>query len=221
MSATQTREIRILLVDDHEILRKGLILMVQDQPGTLVVGEAADGRTALELAGTLGPDVVIMDVHLPDTNGIEVSRQILARHPRIKIIALSADPNLAVVSQALQAGILAYLTKVNGPEQLHEAIRTVLDHRVFLGPEVASLVLEDYMRNAGVEPSSPRPRLSARERQVLKLVAEGKRNKETAETLGIGVKSVETYRSRLMRKLGCNSTAELTRYAVREGITSL
>lgn len=213
--------VRILLVDDHEMMRKGLLLLLQSQPDVSVVGEASSAPDALAQVRAQQPGLVIMDVHLPDTDGIETSRQILAEFPATKIVALSADPDLALVNAALQAGVAAYLTKDCGPDELLKAIRAALENRIYLSPDVASVVVHDYMRTVIHKSSSDRPRLSDREQQLLKLVAEGKRNKEIATVLNVGVKSVETYRSRLMKKLGCSSTVELTRYALREGIASL
>lgn len=216
----QTGEVKILLVDDHQMMREGLRLLLKNQQGLTVVGEAANGQAALELARLHAPDLVVMDIHLPGEDGIAVSRRILAEFPQIRIIVLSSDPDLALVHQALQAGISGYITKENSPEELTRAIQAAMDHRSYLCPEVASVVLEDYMKTLVAKPGPAKPQLTERERQLLKLVAGGKRNKEIAEELGTGVKSVETYRSRLMKKLGCGSTADLTRYAIREGIVS-
>lgn len=218
MSAQKTK---ILLVDDHRMMREGVRRMLAEQSGLTVVGEAASRPAALEQVRALSPDVVLMDVHLPGADGIEVSARILAEFPSVKVVALSADTNLATVHRALQAGVSAYITKTGPPEELLRAIREVVDHRVYLCPDVASLVVQDYLRLV-VDKSAPvKATLSDRERHLLKLVAEGKRNKEIAEALQIGVKSVETYRSRLMHKLNCGSAAELTRYAIREGITKV
>lgn len=214
-------EVRILLVDDHEMMRKGLRMLIADQPGMSVVGEAGDRDAALELIKNQPADVIVMDIHLPGINGIETSREILANHPGVKVVALSADPDLTLVNAALQAGVSGYLTKDCGPAELLQAIRSAIDGRIYLSPDVASVVVNDYMRGLGDRRSSSRPHLSEREQHLLRLVAEGKRNKEIAGILNVGVKSVETYRSRLMKKLGCASTVELTRYALREGIASL
>jgi len=216
-----TGELRILIVDDHEMMRKGLRLLIQEQPGMSVVGEASNLEEVLHQVRSSDPNLIIMDIHLPGANGIEVSRQVLAEKPGTRIVVLSADPELSLVNQALQTGVAAYLTKDCGPDELIKAIRSVLEGRVYLSPDVASVVVTDYMRAMGDRNHTGRPHLSEREKHLLRLVAEGKRNKEIAGILNVGVKSVETYRSRLMKKLGCASTVELTRYALREGIASL
>lgn len=186
-----------------------------------VVGEASNLEEVMDQIRRADPNLIIMDIHLPGANGIEVSRHVLAEKPATRIVALSADPELSLVNQALQTGVSAYLTKDCGPEELIKAIRAALEGRVYLSPDVASVVVTDYMRAMGDKSAGGRPHLSEREKQLLRLVAEGKRNKEIAGILNVGVKSVETYRSRLMKKLGCASTVELTRYALREGIASL
>lgn len=215
-------EVRILLVDDHEMMRKGLHSLIHGRNGVRIVGEAASRQEALQLVRSLSPAVIVMDILLGGENGIEVSRQILAEFPSIKIIALSSESHLKLIHEALQAGVSAYITKSAAPEELMRAIAVVLDHRVYLCPEVANEVVNDYMNVLGMTTiPAAKPTLTDRERGLLKLVAEGKRNKEIAEALNIGVKSVETYRSRLMKKLGCASANELTRYAIREGIAPL
>lgn len=211
-------EIKILVVDDHQILRQGLRLMLEQQPGFRVVGEAATCDTVPELVRTTQPDVVVMDIHLAGGSGIEASRQVLADFPAVKIVILSADADLPLVHQALQAGVSAYLTKDGPQDELVRAIRVVVDHRMYLSPEIASVLVPDYLKMV-VNSSAPvAPVLTDRERTLLKLVAAGKRNKEIADELQVGVKSVEAYRTRLMRKLNCASAADLIRYAIREGL---
>lgn len=212
-----TEGLRILLVDDHQILRDGVRRMLADTLGVLVLGEAGNGTCAMEQVRLLKPDLVVMDIHLPGENGIEVSRRILQEFPRLKIVMLSAEQNLAMVRQALQIGVSAFVTKDRPAEELVQAIRDVLDGRMYLSPAIASVVVQDYMDEV-IHKSSPRIELTGRERLLLQRVAEGRRNKEIAVEMHIEVKSVETARSRLMRKLDCASPAELTRYAIREGI---
>lgn len=214
-------EIKILLVDDHRLMREGLRALLQQQPGLHVVGEAGESRSAVEQVHTTQPDVVIMDVHLPGENGIEVSVQLRAEFPHLKVIILSGDTELATIKKALQASVAGYLTKNDPPEEVIRALREVMDHRIHLSPEISGLVAQDYAHTLTHQPPVEKPTLSERERQLLRLVAEGKRNKEIAAALQVTAKSVETYRSRLMHKLNCNSAAELTRYALREGIASL
>lgn len=213
-------ELKILLVDDHQMMREGVRRVLAEQPGFRVVAEAATGQTALDLMRAAAPDVVIMDLHLPGEDGIAITARIRSEFPGVRIVVLSADTDLATVQRALQIGVSGYIAKNGPPEELVRAIREAADQRVYLCREVASVVVQDYMKLV-INRSAPlKPALSERERALLTLVAEGKRNKEIAEMLQIGVKSVETYRSRLMRKLNCASTAELTRYAIREGITT-
>lgn len=213
-------EIKVLLVDDHQILRQGLRLMLTQQPGFRVVGETATCETVQELVRTSRPDVVVMDIHLAGGNGIEASRQVLAEFPEVKIVILSADADLPLVHQALQAGVSAYLTKDGPQEELVRALRVVVDHRMYLSPEIASVLVPDYLKMV-VNSSAPAvPVLTDRERTLLKLIAAGKRNKEIADALQVGVKSVEAYRTRVMRKLNCSSAADLIRYAIREGLAS-
>lgn len=211
-------EIKIVLVDDHQMLRAGVRRILADQPGLCVMGEAGDGPSALALVRSSQPQVVVMDIHLPGEDGISLSQRLLSEFPALKVVALSADVDLETVTRALQAGVSAYVIKSNTPEDLLQAIREVVDQRVYLSPQVASLVVQDYMKVVISPSAAPKPVMTDRERLLLKLVAEGKRNKEIAEQLQVGVKSVETYRSRLMQKLGCTSTADLTRYAIREHI---
>jgi len=210
--------IRILLVDDHQLMREGVRRLLNEQPGWQVVGEADRGVSALELARTLHPDVVVMDIHLPGQDGVGVSESILQELPGARIVVLSADTELATVKRALQSGVAAYLTKSGPSDELVQAIRAVWGQRVYLCNEVADVMLQDYMKVVVNPKPAKKPVLTERERLLLKLVAEGKRNKEIAEALQIGLMSAETYRSRLMHKLKCNCTAELIRYAIREGI---
>ncbi len=214
-------EIKILLVDDHRLMRDGLRALLLNHPNLRIVGEAGGRRTALEQVRATQPDLVVMDVHLPGENGIEIAAQILAESPRTKIIILSGDTELATIQKALQTGVSGYLTKNDPPEEIIHAIQEVMDHRVHLCREVATIVAQDYARAMVNRAAPEKPLLSERERHLLRLVAEGKRNKEIADALEVTAKSVETYRSRLMHKLNCNSAAELTRYALREGITTL
>lgn len=192
--------------------------MLNEHDDLRVVGEANSRASTWEVLHAGPPDVIVMDVHLPGENGVDLSTEILAAFPRLKIVILSADPDLATVQRALQIGVASYLTKNDAPEEIVQAIRAVMQGRVHLCPAVANVVVQDYLKVVvNRSPDAP-PVLTDRERLLVKLVAEGKRNKEIATLLGVGDKSVETYRSRLMRKLNCTTAAELTRYAIREGI---
>lgn len=215
-----TTEIKILLVDDHRMMREGVRRVLNEQSHLRVLGEANSHAQACELIRASLPDVVVMDIHLPGENGIEISAAILREFPRIKIVILSADADLATVQHALSVGVSGYVTKNDPPENIVRAIQDAMDHRVYLCPAVATLVVQDYLKLKVNRPAPTQPELTERERVLLRLVAEGKRNKEIADALQVAAKSVETYRSRLMHKLACGSAAELTRYAIRQGIVT-
>jgi two-component system, NarL family, response regulator NreC len=210
---------RIFLVDDHQLFRKGLRLVLEHTAGFTVVGEAA---TAAELIGRCpasSADVLLADIHLPDGDGIEAARSVMAAMPSLRVIFLSSDGDLALVRRALDAGGIGYLLKDNAPQDLVRAIEAARKGDVYLCPEVATQLVRDY-RARDESPRAARPRLSEREDSVLRLIAAGRRNKEIAEQLAVSVKSVETYRRRLLQKLGYTSTAEVVRHAIREGIIS-
>ena len=206
-------------------MREGLRALLAEQPGMEVIGEAADGRTAAQLVQQLSPDVVIMDISMPDLNGIEATRQITAKLTDVKIIALSVHSNNRFVAEMLKAGAAGYLLKDCALEELAGAIRTVVTNRIYLGPGIADVVVEDYMRHLSATESptesAPFSVLSARQREVLQLLAEGKTTKQIASSLYVSVKTIETHRRQIMRKLDIHSIAELTKYAIREGLTSL
>lgn len=208
---------RFIVVDDHPLLRQGLRQVLTSQPDLSLIGEASNGAAALQLANESNPDLVIMDIHLPDLSGLEVSREILKNHPNTKIIIFSADENRVLVDKALQIGVCGYLLKAGVAEEMARAIRRVMEGRLYLCPELASEVLGDYRRIL-VAKTHSRPLLTDREKRVLQLLAEGLQNKEIADRLSVSTKSVEKSRARLMSKLGYRSVAELTRYAVREGM---
>jgi DNA-binding NarL/FixJ family response regulator len=218
----------ILLVDDHQILRQGLQSLLNRHPDLKVIGEAGDGRAAVQLARELSPDVVVMDVAMPGLNGIDATRQMVLAHPNTKVIALSMHRDRRFAEEMLRAGAKAYLVKDEAFEELAEAIRTVLSGRVYLSPRVAGGVVENLLKRDGHTGdgdgrSAPSAfvRLSPREREVLQLMAEGRATKEIATDLGVSVKTIETHRRQLMEKLNLYSVAELTKYAVREGLTQL
>ena len=214
-------KLKLLLVDDHAILRGGLRQFLAQQPDLVVTGEASNGGQALLLAAEVIPDIVLMDIHLPDMNGLEVSRKMLHEHPAIKIIIFSGDTTHSVVDEALRLGVCGYLSKTSAPEKVADAIASVMNGKLYLSPDVSSAILDGYRRglSKGAEPA--KPPLSEREKQLLRLVAEGQRNKQISNRMNITSRSVEVARSRLMKKLGCSSPAELVRYSVREGIAPL
>jgi DNA-binding NarL/FixJ family response regulator len=213
--------IRILLVDDHKIVRDGLRALIEKQTDMRVVGEAADGREAVLMAKEMSPDVVIMDISMPDLNGIEAARQIGIQTPRAKTITLSMHSDGRFVREVFQAGASGYLLKECAFEELAGAIRAVVADRIYLSPHITRQVLNDYLSNPTRVGASVFSVLTAREREVLQLMAEGKTTKEIASSLDLSVKTVEAHRQKIMDKSGIHSLAELTKYAIREGLTSL
>ena len=196
-------------------------MILEKELDFVVVAEAADIRSALACVGQQQPDLVVLDVHLPDGSGVEAARQILASWPQIKVLILSGDAGPTSVNEALLAGVAGYVAKEEASVELVRAARTVMAGRNYLCPTITTALMRDWKaKPARAVPAGP-PRLSAREVQVLKSISEGLRNKEIAARLNVSPKSIETYRSRLMTKLGCASTAELVRYAVREGLAAL
>src|ERR1017187_259826 len=213
--------IRVLLADDHKLIRAGLRLVVDQQPDLSVVGEADDGRQAVELAKSLKPNVVVMDIGMPNLNGIEAARQIGEMDPGAAVVMLSMHSDEGYVLRALGAGARAYLLKDSATTDLVQAIRAVVEGKSFFSPAVSKVLLQDYMRKlqrSGAEDSYDL--LSPREREVLQLVAEGKSNKEIASLLNLSVFTVETHRAKIMQKLNLKGVPELILYAVRKGIIS-
>lgn len=211
--------VRILLADDHRITREGVRLMLDQQPDMAVVGETGDGRKAVELAAELSPDVILMDLTMPNLNGVEATRQVKAQNPDVKVIVLSMHLERQFVSETLAAGASGYLLKDSPTEELVKAIRTVVGGDPYLSPKVQEVVVTSCLTaahsNHGLQSLSPR------EREVLQLTAEGKNTKEIGLLLHLSSKTVEGHRRQLMAKLNINSIADLTRYAIREGIASL
>lgn len=214
-------KIRIIIADDHAIVRNGLRSLIEHELDMEVIAEADNGRDAVRIALELEPDVVIMDIAMPDLNGIEATRQIITALPRIKIIALSMHADKRYVMEMLKAGASGYILKDNAYEELARAIRTVLKNHTYLSPQVTETVIGDYVQLALAANGSVFSLLSAREREVLQLLAEGSSTVQIADCLSIGVKTVETYRQHIIEKLEIRSIAELTKYAIREGLTSL
>jgi len=211
---------RVLLVDDHRIVLDGLRAVVERQEGFEVIGVATTGHEAVRLARRLTPDVVVMDVVMPDLNGIDATRQILAERPETRVIALSMHADRRYVREMLGAGVRGYLLKDCAAEELARAMRAVLSGQVWLSPAVAGIVVDDYTHGAPGAPGAF-ALLTPREREVLQLVAEGRSAKEIGALLHLSVKTVETHRRQLMDKLALRSVAELTKYAIREGLTEL
>ena len=207
----------ILIVDDHPLLRSGLRKVLEQHSGLVTVREAASGREAVSQAAASKAGLILMDIHLPDMSGIEATRRVLEADPAAKVVIFSADASRRLVDSALEAGARGYLLKKSAAEELIHALDSVLAGRVYLSAEVSAGILDDYRKSLAGE---SKPSLSERQRQLLRLIAEGRRNKEIAAALKLTEHSVETYRARLMKKLGCSGTAELVRYAIREGIAS-
>lgn len=215
-------KLRILLVDDHKIVREGLRTLIEKQPGLEVVGEANSGRMALNLARELKPDVVIMDVTMPDLNGIEATRQIHSEIPGVKVIALSMHSDKRLVAGILMAGASGYLLKEDCDSvELGRAIQAVASNQTYLSLKIGEVVIKDYVRHLSINTSSPFSNLTPREREVLQLLAEGKSTKEIASSLHLSVKTIETHRNKIMEKLDIHSIAELTKYAIRERLIPL
>jgi DNA-binding NarL/FixJ family response regulator len=215
---------KILLADDHQIVREGLKSLLNSHEDMQVVGEARDGRSAVQMAKDLSPDVVIMDVGMPHLNGIEATRQITSREPEAKVVALSMHADRRFMGEMLKAGAKGYLLKDGAFEELATAIRSVVANKVYLSPRIANVMVDDYVHRSPSQPNgdaSAFARLTPREREVLQLMAEGRATKEIAMDLKVSIKTVETHRRQIMEKLSIHSVAELTKYAIREGLTSL
>ena len=213
-------KITILIADDHKLMRDGLGSLLDRQPDIRVVAQAANGREAVQLTERLQPDVVVMDVSMPDLNGIDATRQIISRAPKTKVIALSMHSDRQFVAEMFRAGASGYLLKDSAFEELASAIRVVARNETFVGPKVSGFGVEEKTAVAE-RVSLLLPRLSEREREVLQLISEGKGTKEIAAELGVSAKTIETHRQHLMDKLDIYSVAELTKFAIREGLTTL
>ena len=211
--------IRVLLADDHRVLLDALCAMLEKEPDVELVGTAADGRTALELVRHLEPDIAVLDIGMPGLNGIEATARLLARHPSLKVIALSGYSDKRFVLEMLKAGAAGYVTKAVAGTELVRAIRAVAKGQSYLCPEAASAVVSDVTADSRRR-LTPAGRLGRREREVLQLLAEGQRSPSIAARLHISVATVEVHRRNIMRKLGLHSIAELTKYAIREGLTT-
>jgi two-component system response regulator NreC len=215
------KKIRILLADDHKLMRSGLRVLLEQQADMTIVGEAADGREAVALAGSLKPDVVVMDIGMPNLNGIEAAHQMTESHPAISVVMLSMHSDESYVLRALKAGAKGYLLKDSAESDLIRAVKAVAESKSFFSPAVSKVLLDDYVRKlkrSGAEDAYDL--LTPREREVLQLVAEGKSNKDIANLLNLSVYTVETHRSNIMEKLNLHGIPELILYAVRKGIIS-
>jgi DNA-binding NarL/FixJ family response regulator len=217
--STTKQKIKVLVVDDHPVVRKGLQTCLARQDRLTVVGEAVDGDEALLKTRALSPDIVLMDIDLPRMNGLTVTELLRKETPDVKILVLSVHSNKDYIFRIIQAGAHGYVSKEASPEELVRAIELVFDGEAFFSPEIARAALNQLVNNGGRK--EPFSQLTDREREVLALIAEGRSNKEVANQLGIGVRTIETHRERIMRKLGIHTIAGLTRFAIQNGVISL
>jgi DNA-binding NarL/FixJ family response regulator len=213
--------IRVLIADDHEMVRAGLSSLLEKQKDIDVVGQASNGLEAVRLAGTASPDVVIMDITMPLMNGVEATRQVVAQSPRTKVLALSIHHDRAMVAEVLKAGASGYLLKNSASEELSTAVRAAARGETYLSPKVTQVLVSSFVCKPEQSSTTAFSTLSAKQRGVLQLLAEGKSNKEVAACLDISPKTVETHRAQLMEKLQIYTIAGLTKYAIREGLTSV
>ena len=213
--------IKVLLVDDHAIIREGLRSLLEKQPGMEVIADTDDGRKARELVRELSPNIIIMDITMPGLNGIEATRQITAEFPDVKVIALSIHSKRRYVADMLSAGATGYILKECLFDELVAAIKAVAADGRYLSPRITDVVVSDYVKRLSASDDSPFEALKARQREVLQLIAEGKSTKQIALELHVSTKTIEADRRQIMDKLDIHSIAELTKYAVREGLTTI
>jgi two-component system response regulator NreC len=213
--------VRILVADDHRIVRQGLCSLIQDHAGYEVAGQADSGREAVRFTRRLCPEIVIMDIGMPDLNGIDATRMCIEACPQVKVIALSMHADRRYVLGMLRAGAQGYILKESAFHELVQAIDAARNRQIYLSPKVAGTVVEDVIRCKAPEPASPFDLLTVKEREVLQMIAEGRTTRRMAAMLNVSVKTVEARRKVVMRKLDLHSVAELTKYAVREGLTSV
>lgn len=212
--------LKIMLADDHKVLRHGLSQAIEAEEGMEVVGQAENGHEVVELCRKITPDIIIMDISMPSLNGIDATRQILKELPKVKIVALSMNSEKKMIHEMLRAGAKGYLLKDCEYSELVEAIRIVAKDKTYLSPSITGGVIEDFLLKSQVEASGAFAALSDREREVLQLLSEGKTTKQIARVLHVSPKTVEGHRTRIMNKLDIDSIANLTKYAIREGLTS-
>lgn len=215
------KKIRILLADDHNIVRQGLRSLIENERGLEVVGQANNGRKTIRLAKELEPDLIVMDVSMPDLNGIEATRKIVQYNENIKVLGLSMHSDRRFVAGLLDAGASGYILKDAAFDELAHAISAVAAGGTYISPSIAGAVIRDYLRRLSENDFSRAAILTPRETEVLQLLAEGKSTKDIADILNVSSKTVETYRRLLMNKLNLHSIAELTKFAIREGLTNL
>lgn len=211
---------RILLVDDHEIMREGMCALLKRLPDIDIVAQASDGRSAISMAKEFSPDIVIMDIGMPNLNGIEATRQLLIDNPRLKVMALSTHSDGTIVAKMLKAGASGYMLKESAFSELMEGIAAMMEGKTYLCSRISKVVFSDYVTMLSSPQWSGVDTLTSRENEVLQLVAEGKTSKEISQVLNVSVKTIDSHREHIMEKLSIHNVAGLTKYAVREGITS-
>jgi DNA-binding NarL/FixJ family response regulator len=211
-------KVRILIADDHELIRRGLVAALADRPEWSVVAEASNGRQACELAARLAPEIAVLDLTMPELNGLDATRQIRASTPKTRILIVTAHESEQLIREVLDAGAMGYVLKSDAGGMLVQAVEALLDERPFFTSKVARFVLEGYLRSGEDSAAQSASVLSPRERHILQLLAEGNNNKEVARALQLSVKTVETHRSNIMRKMEFNSLPDLVRYAIRNKI---
>jgi DNA-binding NarL/FixJ family response regulator len=210
--------LRILIVDDHAVVRRGVRSLLESEEGFEITGEATTGREAVDMARRLQPDVVVMDLSLPELNGLDATLQILKDSPRSEILVLTMHHSEELARDVLQAGARGYVLKSDADHSLIAAVKSLREHKPFLSSKVTEFVLDDYLRRTDALDEMAHEAVTAREREIIQLLAEGKSNKEAASTLGISVKTIEAHRANIMRKLRLRSVSELVRYAIRNKI---
>jgi len=210
--------VSLLVADDHEIVRRGIRALIQEQPGWQVAAEAKDGREAVTKATEFQPDVAILDITMPSLNGLDAAKQIAELSPRTKVLILTIHESDQLSRKALEVGVRGYILKTDAAFDLITAVNSLLSNKTFLTPKVAQMVLNGYLGKGSTASDDAPLQITAREREVVQLLAEGKSSKEVAAVLEIGVKTVETHRANILRKLHCHSVTDLVRYAVRNHI---
>jgi DNA-binding NarL/FixJ family response regulator len=212
--------LRLLVADDHDVVRKGLCALLQEQPGWEVAGEASDGRDAVEKAKKLKPDVTVLDISMPHLNGLEAARQILKDVSTTKILILTMHDSDTLIREVLNAGARGYVLKTDAGVDLVNAVDALRRNKTFFTPKVAQMVLDGYLKKdvRPEEVDAPGARLTPRQREIVQLLAEGKSSKEVAVALNLSVKTAETHRANIMRRINCHSVTEIVRYAIRNKI---
>lgn len=209
--------LQVLLVEDHEIVREGVRLLVESQDDMNVVGEAANGEVAVKIVGELAPDIILMDVSMPELNGLKATKRIKKNHPEIKILALTRHTDDGYIQQLIQAGANGYVLKQSAPNELINAIRAVADGKAYLDPALTEKIMGGYLRQSTARQNAAKVHLTDRETEVIRLIAWGYSNKEIAGQIQLSVKTVEAHKANAMRKLGISSRIDIVRYAILQG----